>query len=417
MRPIFFTKSIDFNNTFVYNKNMNNIDQILTFLAVQTDPEIEKYLSKRDAQVLRSLARIVSSPNFITENQGRLVMKMLKENYEKIPFLQQEISVVLAAPRWSKSFRQVEVIKKMSIATNYAGDQHLVIEFTFSSAIRKILQELSKKLTGVTTSQSGKEYYADLTEKNIVHMVDALLPHGFSLDEKLQNFYDTIKSWSKSETEQQFYLTNITHQTFQKNITADLGLETAIDQCVVIDRSMRYQYFYENTKKTPENLTENIASRNTTRVWVDKNNYSVDQIIESLVTLKRFPLLAVFDSHNTTQCLEELEILTKSLEKFGISDNIGIYFRLDSNAGGKDFNQFIADNKLNCQLASSTKIVGVQSAKIPKFLLKTDWKPKSVISFGNQLRHSKTAVYANCCDLIITYTATEPIIETRVQWE
>ena len=417
MRPIFFTKSIDFNNTFVYNKNMNNIDQILTFLAVQTDPEIEKYLSKRDAQVLRSLAKIVSSPNFITENQGRLVMKILRENYEKIPFLQHEISVVLAAPRWSKSFRQVEVIKKMSISTNYTGDQHLVIEFTFSSAIRKILQELSKNLTGVTASQSGKEYYADLTEKNIVHLVDALLPHGFSIDEKLQNFYDTIKSWSKSETEQQFYLTNITHQTFQKNITADLGLETAIDQCVVIDRSMRYQYFYENTKKTPENLTENIAARTTTRVWVDKNNYSVDQIIESLVTLKRFPLLAVFDSHNTTQCLEELEILTKSLEKFGISDNIGIYFRLDSNAGGKDFNQFIADNKLNCQLVNSTKIVGVQSAKIPKFLLKTDWKPKSVISFGNHLRHSKTAVYANCCDLIITYTTTEPIIETRVQWE
>ena len=40
----------------------------------------------------------------------------------------------------------------------------------------------------------------------------------------------------------------------------------------------------------------------------------------------------------------------------------------------------------------------------------------SVISIGNPLRHSKTAVYANCCDLIIAYTDNEPIIESRNEW-
>jgi hypothetical protein len=110
-------------------------------------------------------------------------------------------------------------------------------------------------------------------------------------------------------------------------------------------------------------------------------------------------------------------LLSENLKDFGIYENIGIYFRLDNTDGGKEFNQYIANNSYNCQLDSTTKIVGVQSGKIPKFLLKTDWKPMSVISLGNQLRHSKTAVYANSCDLIISYSESEPIMETALKWE
>jgi hypothetical protein len=396
---------------------MNNIDQILIFLSGQVDPALEKYLSKRDAQVLRSLTKIVLTPAFITENQSRLILKILKENVEKLPALQHDIKSALASPTWSKSFRQVSLTKTLSIITNSFGEQQLAIEFTFSSAVRKVLQEISKNLTNFIVHANGKTYYADLTEINIVLLVEHLHPLGFEIDEKLQIFYDTIKSWSKTEVEKQFHLTNITHQNFQKNITSDLGLETSINKEVIIDRSMRYQYFYEKPEKSPENLVEKLAHRTTSRVWVDKNEYTVDQIVESLVALKRFPLLVVFDSHNTKNCFKELSILTKSLERIGISDRVGIYFRLNNDAAGKEFNQFIADKQLNAQLDLTTEVVGVQSGKIPKFLLGTNWKPMSVLSIGNQLRHSKTAIYANCCDLIITYTETQPIIETRVQWE
>jgi hypothetical protein len=104
------------------------------------------------------------------------------------------------------------------------------------------------------------------------------------------------------------------------------------------------------------------------------------------------------------------------LEKNRIFDNVGFYFRLDNDTHGKEFNQLIAEKKYNTQLNSQTKIAGVQTGKIPKFFLKNDWKPMSVISIGNTLRNSKTAVYANCCDLIISYSDNEPIIETQNLW-
>jgi hypothetical protein len=60
--------------------------------------------------------------------------------------------------------------------------------------------------------------------------------------------------------------------------------------------------------------------------------------------------------------------------------------------------------------------VGIQNGKIPKFLVKNEWKPMCVIGIGTPLRNSKTAVYSNNCDLIISYTDKEPIVETRHQW-
>ena len=393
------------------------IDQILLDIVNNTNPTIEEYLLKRDAKVLRSLASIVSNTTFITENQGRLLLKIIRDNQEKIPFLSEEIKNSLTAPIWSRVFRQIEIVKKFYISTQPDNDPCITIEFTFSSPIRKTLQSLSKKVSNLTQLSNGKIYTADLTEKNIVALVEELEQYNFTVDEKIQNYYKIIKSWEATEVQKQFLITNIVYPNFQKQITADLGIDTAIDESVIIDRSMRYQYFYEKSEKTPESLTEIIAARKTPRVWVDQKTYQFGQVIESLINLKRFPLLVVFDSYTPKKCLDELTILSENLKDFGIYDNVGIYFRLDNNDNGKEFNQYIANNSYNCQLDSDTKVVGVQSGKIPKFLLKSDWKPMSVISLGVPLRHSKTAVYASCCDLIVTYSDVEPIMETVLRWE
>ena len=85
--------------------------------------------------------------------------------------------------------------------------------------------------------------------------------------------------------------------------------------------------------------------------------------------------------------------------------------------GGKSFNELISHKQYNCNLDTNTLIAGVHLTKLPKFFLTADWTPMSVVTINNSLRHSKTAVYANRCDLQISYTASEPIIETRTVWE
>ena len=396
---------------------MLTVDQLLLKIVNFTEPMVEALVTKRDAKVLRSLSTTANGPKFITENQSRLLLKILRENSKNLRILSEDIDDILANPLWSKVFRPVDMTKKLFVEVTSDHTHRITIEFAFNSQIRKHLQANIKKISGLVQSTPGRVYHADLTEENIVELVDLLEQYKFDVDEKIQDFYKTIKSWSENEVKNQFLLTNIEHQNFQKAITADLGINTALSQEVLADRSLRYQYFLENPRKNPENLTEKIAFRETSRVWLNKSEYTLDEIFKSVNQLKRFPLLVVFDAYDEKNCLENLENLSKVLEENDIQGNVGVYFRLNNSDIGKKFNKMIADKKYNSELNSDTKIVAVQSGKIPKFFLKNEWKPMSVLSINTQLRHSKTAVYAMACDLIMTYTDQQPIIETRAEWQ
>jgi hypothetical protein len=394
---------------------MITVDHLLLKIVNFTDSTIEEQIPKRDSKVLRSLATATTAPNFITENQARLLLKILKEHQEKITAFQEELQTVLENPSWSRSFRQIDRTKKCYIS-NYEDLPVLTIEFAFSSTIRKTLSSLGKKVSNLVQTVPGKVYRASLTEQNIIELVDVLSKLEFEIDEKIQNYYNTIKSWSENDIRNQFKIDTITHSNFQKHITDDLGINTSIDQNIINDRSVRYQYFSEKTEKNPENLTEQIATRSSTKIWINKKEVLLTNIIDSLGQLRRFPMLVIFDSNDPKKCLEELSNLSESLEENNINNQVGIYFRLDNNGIGKEFNQMIADKQYNCQLDTTTKIVGIANGKIPKFLLKSSWKPMSVVSIGKLLNHNKTSVYTNCCDLVINWSDFEPITETRASW-
>lgn len=394
---------------------MTTVDKIL--LQIINGPEENiRVIKSRDMKVMKSLGKIILSPNFITENQGRLLLKIFHENLENFGDFSEEVKAVISSPSWSKPFRPIDKTKKMYLSTD---DLCIVIEFAFSSPLRKLITGIWKEVSGLSQINSGKIYRADLTEKNIVKLYETFEPHGFEIEEKIHDFYKTIKSWSKIEVKSQFLLTNFSHANFQKAITQDLGLETPIDQNIIKDRSMRYQYFLENDENTenlPKNLTEKIAFRKSNKVWINRSETSLDEIFSSLLKLKRLPALVIFDHNDYKRCFEDLKHLHENLEKNGIFEGVGIYFRLPNDEQGTQFNKFIADHQYNVQLDEKTKIVGVQNGKIPKFFLKNAWKPMSVISIGNSIKQTKTAAYANCCDLVISYTDSQPLIETGNLW-
>ena len=394
---------------------MITVDNLLLQIVNFTSPTIEEQIQSKDSRVLRSLATSVISHVFITENQSNLLLKILRENQKKLKFFGDEIATVLASPQWSRDFRQVEQVRKMYISKNEDNEPGIQIEFTYNSEIRKILQNLTKKVENLNQAVPGKMFTADLTEQNIVCLIEALEPLEFDIVDSIRNHYTTIKSWSKLNFDHQFLLTSITNQNFHKAITADLGIETPLDQSIINDRSVRYQYLTETAKNPGETLVEYVANRPNTRLWVDKAQHSLTAILESLVYLKRIPVMVVFDNTTESKSLENLELLSNALKDVGIFDDVGIYFRLQNTDVGRKFNQLIAANSYNSKLDSTTKIAGVQGGKIPKFFLTNTWRPMSVIAIDTRmgLRHGKTSVYTNCCDLIIEHSDEASILEDR----
>jgi hypothetical protein len=396
---------------------MTTLDQFLTKIVNLTEPSVDNFLSKRDAKVLRSLANIASSPDFITENQSRLLTKILQENRGKFPLFKDELEDLLKVPTWSRYFRKIDVVRTVEISTTPDGDQVILINFTYSSQIRKILGDITKKVSGLVALQNSKSYSADLTEKNIVVLVETFKSLNFVFDEKIEEYYNTIKSWTKSEVEHQFFPSNIANTNFKNKVIADIGSLELADEIIIKDRSIRYQYLVEKSPKKPENLTEKIAFRKNSKIWINKKETSLEEIFSSVIKLARLPLLVVFDGTDPNECTKQLHELGEIFEKNGIFDGVGIYFRLENAGQGQEFNKIIAEKKYNCQLDDQTKVAAIVNGKIPKFFLKTGWKPKSIVTFGKMLHNTKTTVYSNNCDLVITWSETEPLVDMRIQWE
>jgi hypothetical protein len=400
---------------------MTTIDKLLVKIINHPNDYAKNLFAKRDFDVLNNLYGSINANFFITENQSRLLVKILKENQKKLSEFSEELIPALETPEWSRTFRHIEQIKKLYIEKNAEDEPTLTIEFTFNSQIRKTLLELTKHCENLMPNATGKKFYADLTEKNIIKIVDTVMPLGFDIDTTVKNHYDTIKSWSFSSVYDQFLMPIMPGNNFQKHITADLGIETAIDQNIIVDRSMRYQYSLENPRKIGENLTEIIANRTKTKLWIGKDESDLSSIITSLIDLKRLPLLVVFDTFVNDKYLENLKILSDALEKNGIYDGIGVYFRLPNDEVGTQFNQLIKEKSYNMNLGPETKVAVVMSGKLPKFFLKNPWQPMSVIALDTKmgLRHGKTAVYSNCCDLIIEWSDKEVLFESKVvgKWQ
>ena len=394
---------------------MITVDHLLLKIINFTGPTIEEIMPSRDSRVLRSLATAVTTHYFITESQSKLLLKILKEHREKIAENFEEIVHVLELPTWSKNFRKVEQVKKFFIGKNSTDELTLVVEFTFSANIRKIIQNNTKHIENLIQVNPGKTYHADLTEKNVIALVDLLELQDFEIDELIKNHYKTIKSWEKSTFQDQFLISNMPGNNFQKSITEDLGISTTIDKNIINDRSVRYQYFAEKPEKIGNSLVEYIANRPHPRLWIDSTIHTVDDVITSLIALKRFPLLVVFPNWLPQKLQENMVILSDSLEKNNVADSVGIYFRMDNDPQGKIFNQLISDKKYNAQLDSTTQVVGITTGKLPKFLIKNDWTPMSVISFDANLRYNKAALYTNCCDLVITYSEAPTVLEMRIK--
>jgi hypothetical protein len=394
---------------------MTTIDNLLLKIINHQGPGIETLLAPKDASTLRSLAQQAAGAVFITENQSNLLLKILQSNKKKLSNIDDTLASTLADPTWSRPFRQVEQIKKLYIA-KVSEDPEICIEFTYSANIRKLLQQSSKHIENLHSGDLGKKWYADLTEKNIVSLVELLTPFDFDITKDITSYYTIIKSWDESSIRSQFLISNIENNNFQKHITADLGIDTPVTQHIIHDRSIRYQYFVDTAKNPGENLTEYIANRSTNRLWINKKEHTLDAVIQSITDLKRHPMLVVFQSENEAVSTQQLEMLVNSLEKCGIISDIGVYFRFDNTPAGTVFNKIIADRQLNAKLDQHTKVACILGSKLPKFFLKNAWRPMSVLGLNTKLglRHGKTSVYSKSCDLVLDYCDEPALLEHKI---
>lgn len=385
---------------------MITVDQLLLELSKKGIGSISNDMPSQDKRILISLSRQLTNGNFLTKNQGNLLVKILKENEKSIRQVVPYDKDLLQHPLWSENFRVIHPIRKIyRKKDNFAV---FYIEFNHNKRISSVIPELNKSIDGFIKNIEKNLYSVFLTERNIQIVVEKLRPFKFEISEEILDFYREIQSIQESRIIPKEII-------FEQNkfIKDSLLLELTKDKCsnliLLADRQIRYQYkLSENSSNN--SLLESIAFRNNHKVWLSNSNHNLIDLVSCLSNLDRFPLLCIIDSHNSDDSLDSLIKLTDALKSSNI-DDIRIYFRFDNKTESMiQFNQFISKNNFNQTMTSSTKVVVLSNNQLPKFLFKTNWYPRSVITFTNNFRNTKTSVWVNAVDLQIFYTKDTPMI-------
>lgn len=384
---------------------MTTVDTFLkTHIGFISTPMFE--VPNRDKRILISLSRQLTSGLFLTENQGTLLIKIIKENLKEFSKIDKTIEFIVDTATWSYSFRVPKKIKKIYIDSN--TPELIIIEFSFSNRLREKIAMLNSELFGSVISYDSK-YHVALSEPAIKAVVEMFSIEDFEIDQKILDFYQEILAITKSPSSN-FSVFTEKNKFLIKNIENDVG-EISLDNLLLLhDRKIRYQY--EISKKIEENsLTAKIASRTTRKIFINNTKFSLADVVASLVELKRSHLMIIFEGHDHKINKNSLSVLENALLVNKGLDNVGIYFRFEKSTEIENFNTDVAKLGYNKPLDTTTDVVGIANNKLPKFILKNKWKPESVISFTTAFKNNRSAVYCSDVDLIIYYGDKVPLNE------
>ncbi len=381
---------------------MSTVDSLLPLIAANIKT-VQQAIPNKDKRILLSLEKQLTFGVFLTENQGNLLIKIIKENIAPMTSIIPDVQNVIEEKMWSKSFREIKKIKKIYIPAESADS--FVVEFSYNTKFREKISALNILLKGNIVT-SGSKYIINLTEENLTLVVDAFKNDNFEIDEKITNFFQEIQEIQKN-TKDPFDIFDLKNEKTKNAVKSSLGEDYLTNLQLLQDRKIRYQY--KNTQKIQENSLENkIANRESRKIFVGAD-IGFTELMSSLKNLKRFPVMLIFDGHQSLKDKKNLKFVENAVKELNLGDDIGIYFRYNKESDSEKFNQEINALSYNKDLTGTTTVVGISNNKIPKFMIKSQWKPQTVISFTSSFKSNKSYVYCSDVDLIVYYGVTQPL--------
>lgn len=380
------------------------VDQVLKIVAKGLKGTDTKIIA-RDRRILISLSGQLDQGNFLTENQANLLLKIFQENKNSITVTGVDFDELLKNPTWSEKFRIIE--RKRRIFLDKNQQDVFFLEFSYDKRIQNKLTALNAKIYGNISTVSSRMYAFVYCEKNIFTVISEFEKDHFKIDQEILNFYQEICEIRKNK-KNPFDVFSLSDKKLQKIIEQDIGPISEDNLLLLNDRKFRYQYeiFQKNEENT---LTASIAQRRSTKIFINPALIAFDDIIKSLQDLNRLPVLIIFDGHTIKNDKKSLEMLKQAIKVNKVSDHVGIYFRYDKINDTVGFNSDIATLKFNKPLDGNTTVAVIANNKLPKFMVKMNWQPNTVISMTTNFRNNKNAVYFTEADLTIFYTDKKPL--------
>ncbi len=375
----------------------------------QEQKEIKFFCSKKDEVLMFSLGKQVLRQTALTDRQHELAKKKLleyKEQFDVYGFDDFEKDLdSLRMPIRSINRQKLISLKQIN------DKIYIAVRFPFSKKMIKHIDFLQRLQPKKNYDSKTKTHLIDFSEKNLFEIVSKLKDCNFEIEEDVKEIYGILKIMDDDKENNApgiygFEIKNLHAKAIDYAVTS-IG-EPNVDNLVAYkDREnlLGLTHFDDiELQKAISNLqplTKKIMKRTNSMIFIDDNEYTFNNIVESVLELYRFPLLIVLPKD------KEYDILShtyKSFKNIIPNERISVLFRLDNdNEEGRDFNQFVKNNELNSPLDNLTKIVYISSNKIPKPLIASDWYPELGIVIKNFRLMRNIQTYIDNIDLVIHY--------------
>jgi hypothetical protein len=357
-------------------------------------------------KIMFSIAKQVMKGTALTQRQYDLVSKLLLEYYQP-QFDAHDINLKDCIGNLRTPLRKINTEHWIRLL-DYKKMKMIVIRFPFNKKVIKYVEELKNSVDKEYFYEKHKHYFP-YEEQYVWRLVTIAnkFTEKFDIDNTIQTVYNKLVEFENNKDNYipgvyNYELRNIPKSAIE-HCHNSIGKPSEDNLYKYYDR--RFLYGFNHIKLDPglQNISVlscKIIQRQSTTLIIDSKKWTLDQVLTSIEELSRYPLLIVLDKKEAYDGLLELHSRFKN---YIPAEQMAVMFRLDSTPKGNLFNHFVREQRLNNIVDKSTKIVYINSNKVPKPLIKTDWRPISTFTLGSKKNYSKVDNFITGTDLYIQY--------------
>ena len=358
-------------------------------------------LESEEFTIMNSIARQVFRGTALTDRQYDLTKDKLKKyilQFEEVGLEDLESAI----ENLRKPLRQIDRskwIKIVDIPDNIScqaeGNKFIAIRFPFKKSDIMLINNI-KKTDEYYHDKGSHVHYFVLNEQHLLEIGDNFFNKEYIIDDILKERYAQIKNIQQNSKSYLPYVVDKKVTNVKESIIKLIEEETDNDLLKIYDRRFRYCIENINIKVSGNSLEEVIANRQSVEYQSKPSQEPLNKLLYALYNLDRFPMLVVLENKSCESQLHEIVTFFRDLIP---SDQQSVLFRDEEADSG--FNQLIKQRKLNNWVDNNTKIVYINSNKLPKLLLETEWKPNCVVAYNSNNNKNVQLYIKNNCDLVV----------------
>ena len=372
-----------------------NLEDCLEHLTGLRESPVKFTIEQTDFTIMNSIARQCFKGVALTDRQSALMQEKLLTYRDQFTNLDWDFDYAVNQLR--QPLRSIDRSKYIK-----CQDNTIVVRFPFNKTDICYIHEFAGTAEGYHHQKGTHIHYFEYNERNVLNLLNRFTKKDFVIDDELLEIYNKIKVINDNPQQylsginDNYNLINI-NPKLATTIQKEVGEASAESFTKLYDRRFRYGFNYvTDFGKARNELEHQIASRTDAMYHSKPSTESADSILSALWNLDRFPLLVILDNDLAE---EQLYMFANYYRDILDTKEQSVLFRLEEKDSG--FNQLVKDRKLNNWVDKDTKVVYISKSKLPKLLVKNEWKPSATFSFTSSLdRYLNNYVSFNC-DLIV----------------